>query len=124
MSIAIEVDPTGVTITPSGIDGLICFTSKLHVPLTSILGARVITQSEAKGELGWRVAGGYMPNRFATGWFTMPNQKGRRQWWAAFRDAEVLVIDTNLEKPGRIVMQTPDRSALAAKINELIGARR
>jgi len=121
MPVAIHVDPIGITVTASGIDGIICFTKKVDVPFTAIIGAKVVTQSEAKGELGWRIGGGYLPNHFATGWFTMPNQKGRRQWWAAFRDAEVLVIETNLKSPGRIVVQTPDRTALAAQIHALAG---
>ena len=56
----------------------------------------------------------------ATGHFTVPGRTGARQFWCVYRDPEVLVIDTSLENPARIVLQHADRDRLAWFISERI----
>lgn len=116
MSIEISVDEHDFTIDVSGIHLLICLSRQIRIRLADITACRVVTQSEAKGDLGWRVGGGYIPGRLATGWFTMPGRKGARQWWAVFRATEVVLIDTVLDRPGRVVLQHDHPEFLVAEI--------
>ena len=94
-------------------------------PITEITDARVAPVAPLKKDLGLRTGGGYWPGRMATGHFTWRHRKGIRQLWAVYSDKEVLVIDTTLEKPARIVIQHPYKHDLAWLIAERIpGAER
>ncbi len=90
----------------------------LSVPRSSIVGAAVMSQASAKAELGWRTMGGYVPGLVATGWYKLRSRSGARQWWAVFRDPEVLVVDTTLDRPARLVVQCLDRESIALQLNE------
>jgi len=112
---AVDIDITGAA------DVLLCLSGGLRIPMADVVGARLLSWDEFRPELGWRVGGGYWPGLIATGWFTVPDRKGARQLLAVFRDrAEILVIDTKLDKPCRVVLQHPDRERLAWWINERI----
>ncbi len=116
MAVRIDIDATTLTVTTAGVDTALTLRRSIQIPLDAITAARVVTVSEAKGELGWRVAGSYLPGVFAAGWFTVPGKKGKRQWWAVYRDPEVLVIDTTLDQPARLVLQTAERHDLAQRL--------
>ncbi|UDY37672.1 hypothetical protein [Dermatobacter hominis] len=120
MSLDVHVYDDKVTIDIGGIDQVWCLKRHLEIPMVNITDARVTTVAELKAGLGWRVGGGYLPGRMATGHFTMPDEPGRRQFWCVYRDQEVLAIDTSLDNPSRIVLQHPDRERLAWFIAERI----
>ena len=120
MGLAIDVTETGVDLTFSGLDAVLCLQRHLHVHLADVERARVATWDEVRPDLGWRVGGGYWPGWFATGHYTFKGRPGARQLWDVYKDREVLVIDTSIEHPARIVVQHPDRVRLA----ELIEAGR
>jgi len=86
--------------------------------MAAIVAAQVRPVDGLRKGLGWRVGGGYFPGRLATGWFTVKSEKGKRQLWCVYRAREVLVIDTRLDKPSRIVLQLPDRHDVAWYIGE------
>lgn len=95
-----------------------------HIPMSDVLEARVVGWDEVKPTLGWRVGGGYWPGWFATGCFTWREQKGDRQLLAVFRDRdELLVVDTRLQRPARLVLAVPEPHELAAEINRQVAAR-
>ena len=116
MSYEISVVDGELAIDLSGVHKMLCLAGRIAVPLRDITAVRAATQSEAKGDMGWRVGGGYFPGWFATGWYTFPGRKGARQWWCAFRDAAVVVIDTDLDRPCRIVVQDPEPDRVVAMI--------
>lgn len=123
MSLDVHVHDDRVTVDIGGIDQVWCLKRHIDLPMLDITSARVVTVAEAKEGLGWRIGGGNWPGRMATGHFTVPGRTGARQLWCVYRDAEVLVIDTDLERPARVVLQHPDRDRLAWLIAERIPQR-
>lgn len=124
MAIKLTVGDDAIDLVITGwYDRVMCVSSGAHIPLADVVGARLVTWDEARADMGWRVGGAYWPGSIATGWYTMPGQKGLRQLWAVFKDrAELLMIDTRLDKPCRLVLADPDRARLAAAINERVPA--
>lgn len=120
MSVHVHVDDQQVDIRFDGIDAFFALTTHVSIPMSSITHASVQPIAELKEQLGWRVGGGYVPGRLASGHFTVAGRKGARQLWSTYRDTEALVIDTTLERPCRIVLQHPDRHDLAWWIGERI----
>ena len=124
MAVDVFVHDEGVEIDVSGADVVMCFARHLSIPMSAITGARVATWDEIRPDLGWRVGGGYWPGWFATGWYTVPDHKGDRQLLCVYRDRdELLVIDTALTRPSRVVLQHPDRHDLAWWIGERLDER-
>ena len=118
----VELDDTALHVRCTGVTKLLCMGPGLSIPRSSVASATVMTQASAKADLGWRTMGGYLPGRFATGWYKIRGRDGVRQWWAVFRDPEVLVVDTTLDKPARVVVQCPDRAEIARALNEASAA--
>lgn len=117
---AIEVQITDeVDIEFSGIDAILAFSRGASIAADELLAAQVIPRKDAVSTLGWRIAGGYLPKTFATGWYSYRGRKGDRQLWCVYRDEEVLAIDLNREGLRRIVIQHPNRHRLCQRINEL-----
>jgi len=101
-----------------GTASLICMSHDQHIPLSAVTSARVTGWAEPRSEIGWRTAGGYWPGWFSTGWYSVPNRKEARQFWSVYRDRdEILVIDTTLERPSRLVLGVPNAVELANEIN-------
>ena len=124
MSVDVYVHDDRVTIDIGGADQVWCLKRHIELPVADIVAVGIDDVREAKRDLGWRVGGGYWPGRMATGHFTVPGRPGARQFWCVYRDTEVLVIDTDLDRPARVVLQHPDRARLAWLIAERIPPRR
>lgn len=125
MAVDVFVHDEGVEVDFTGLDVAMCFARHVTVPMEHVVGARIATWDEVRPDLGWRVGGGYWPGWFATGWYTVPGHKGDRQLLCVYRDRdELLVIDTDLPRPSRLVLQHPDRHDLAWWIGERLDARR
>jgi hypothetical protein len=120
MACRIEVTHDAVTLHISGFDRAWCLRRTLRIPMGDITAARVAERSELQAELGLRVGGGYWPGRLTTGWFLVRGDRRRRQFWCVFRDRELLAIGTRLRSPSKVVVQTPDRVALAQTISARI----
>jgi hypothetical protein len=119
MAVHVHVSDDAVEITFSGVDKWTTLSpGGRRLAMTDITGARVAPRAEASRDLGWRVGGGRWPGRMTTGWYTEKGRKGVRALWCVYRDQEVLVIDTTLAKPCRVVLQHPDRHDLAWYIGE------
>jgi hypothetical protein len=118
MALLVHVDDDALDVRFTGLDRVICLASHVRIPMAEITAASVRPLREMKQTLGWRVGGGYWPNGFATGWFTVKNRKGFRQLWDTYRDPAVLVVETTRERPCRLVLQHEDRDRLAWWINE------
>ena len=119
MAVGVHVSDDAVDVRFTGADRLITFAhGGVHLCMSDIVAARVVPRQGLREDLGWRVGGGYFPGRLATGWFAVKGAKGRRQLWCVYRDDEVLVIDTRLDRPCRVVLQLPDRHDIAWYIGE------
>jgi hypothetical protein len=121
MSLQVDVDESAreVVIRFGGIDAMWALQSEQRLSFDVVTGARVVSRSDARADIGWRVGGAYWPGLIASGRFTVKGRKGARQLWLGFGDPEGLAIDTSLERPCRVVLQTPDRVALAQRIEQL-----
>jgi hypothetical protein len=109
-------------VTCSGWSAFLAFARTVQVSLSDVVAANVVPLAEARKSSGWRIAGSYVPRRIYAGWFTVGGKRGEREWlWSTFHDADVLVVETRLTKPRRIVLEMNDRVELAATINSLQG---
>lgn len=118
MGINVFVHDDSVEIDLTGLDRLETLAGHLRLPMTDIADARIATQEELKAELGCRLWGTYFPGLVAAGHFTTRGRPGVRQFWDVHRDPEVLVIETRVDQPWRVVLQHPDRDLLAWLIAE------
>ena len=123
MGLRIELHDDRVTIDLDGVEQVWALARHLEVPTEHITAARVMPVDDVHHGLGWRIGGAYWPGAVAAGHFTVPDRPGARQFWCVYRDRDVLVIDTDLERPCRLVLQHPDREFLAWIIGERAGGR-
>jgi hypothetical protein len=111
-------------VTCSGWGAFLAFARTVEVSLSDVTAAHVVPLAEARKSSGWRIGGSYVPRRIYAGWFTVRGKLREREWWwSTFRDADVLVVETRLAKPRRIVLETGDRLELAATINARRGPK-
>lgn len=121
MSLDVYVHDDKVTVDLGGIDQLWCLKRHLEIPTADIRSARVVSREDlAPLRGGFKVAGARIPGVVEAGHFSVPDRPGARQFWCVYRDPEVLVIETDLERPARVVLQHPDRERLAWLIAERI----
>jgi len=118
VSVDVFVSDTGVDLDFRGMDMVLCLTRHVRLDISDVVRAQVISVQGPRAEIGWRFGGAAWPGALTTGWYTVRGLKGRRQLWCVYRDPEVLVIDTTLPKPSRVVLQHPDRHDLAWYIGE------
>ena len=122
MGVRVNVGDDAVDIAFTGMDRWVTLNRRgQHIAMADITSARVAPVAEVRSDTGLRVGGSYWPGRFATGWFNVKGQKGKRQLWCVYRDPEVLVIETQLDRPCRVVLQTPNRHDIAWYIGERLG---
>lgn len=123
MTARIELRPEHLAISFSGAESLLTLKRRLVLPWRDIAAVRVARQAELKRELGWRLGGGYFPGWFATGHYTFRGggRRGERQLWCCYRADEVLVIETRLARPRRVVLQVDDPRGEAARLGAVVG---
>lgn len=123
MAVDVEVFDDRVEIRFSGWDRVWCVSSGVTLRMADIESARVAAVAEVRPSVGLRMGGTYVPGRIMAGRYTVKERRGARQLWCVRKDPEVLVIDTRIERPARVVLQHPDRHNLAWWIGERIGPR-
>jgi hypothetical protein len=124
VGVHVYVGDDAVNVTFNGIDRIITLCPRgLRLDMADVTAARVAPATELRVGLGIRVGGGYYPGRLATGWFTVKAAKSKRQLWCVHRDPELLAIETRLDRPCRVVLQTPDRHDIAWYIGERLARR-
>ena len=120
MAINVFVHDDAVDVDFTGLDRVEAFRSHLRLPMGVITDARVAGRDELRADLGWRLGGTYLPGRVIAGNFGAKGRRGVRQLWGVHRDEELLLLETRLERPWRVVLQHPDRDTLAWLIAERI----
>lgn len=118
MALDVIVDDTGIDVRFGGwFHQFMCFSHGVKVPLSEVTAVRITGWDEPRSQMGWRLGGGYWPGWFATGWYSVPGRAGVRQLWSVFRDRDrLLVIDTRLARPCRLVLAHPECDRLLAEI--------
>ena len=119
MGIDVTTGPDGVEVSADGIDRIWALSGGVSLRPEEIADAFVAPRGQLLDELGWRIGGTYFPGRMALGHYSWRRRRGVRQLWFAYADDELLAIDTTRLRPGRVVVQHPDRRRLAAAINGL-----
>jgi hypothetical protein len=109
-----------VDVEFTGLDRLVTLKGRVRLPMGVIADARLARQDELRPTLGLRLGGTYLPGVLAAGRFSARDRDGAEQLWDVYRDPEVLVIETKLDHPVRVVLQHPDRERLAWLIAERI----
>ena len=117
MAVSVELTDAGVEVRLTGMDMVWSLRGAVSVPWSEILGARVVEAAAARRRLLLRLGGTGLTGVVKAGRFTVRDEPGVREFWVTFRDPEFLEIETTNERPKRIVLQVPDRTALAAAIN-------
>lgn len=123
MSVRVVVEDDAVDVRLGGLDAVCALRRHLRVPMRHVTGAAVVPLADAKRRVRWRVGGTGLPGVVLAGWMTERDRPGARQWWSTYRDDEVLVVDTDVPRPSRLVVQHPDRHDLAWFIGERVARR-
>jgi hypothetical protein len=116
MAVDVTLTDDGLSVSLTGMDAVWAVSGGLSLPLSEVVGARVVGADEAKGRLRWKTAGSGVPGVVKAGRFTVQDEPGVRELWSTYRDTEYLEITTTRDRPRRIVLQHPGRVALAAAI--------
>ena len=120
MSTNVFVHDDVVDIDFTGWNRIWALSSHVELKMADIVDARIASRAELLEGIGWRVGGTYVPGKVASGRYTTKGRKGVRQLWDVYTDTELLVIETRLDSPWRVVLQHPDRDFLAWIISERI----
>lgn len=119
MAVTAVVTDTSFDITLSGWDAVWAFRRRVSIPLEHIRSATVTPRASALQQLRWRVGGTHLPGVVSAGRFTLRSTPGRA-FVSVYRDPEVLVVETDLDRPRLVVLQHGDRHDLAWYLGERI----
>jgi len=122
MAVAVALTDAGIDVRLTGMDMVWSLRGMLSMPWSSVVGARVVDATTARSRLLLRLGGTGLTGVVKAGRFTVRGEPGVREFWATYRDPELLEIETTNEQPKRIVLQVPDRAELAAAIDARAGS--
>jgi len=118
MAVNVFVHDDAVDIDFTGWSRVWALKGHLELAMSDIVEARVASRAELVADLGWRVGGTSWPGKVIAGHYTTRGRKGVRQLWDTYTDQELLLIETRLDRPWRVVLQHQDRAFLAWVISE------
>lgn len=110
MAVRLDVEPMGLRVQFSGVDLVAACSRGLFVPFTRILGARVMTRSDALASSPRLPCPGFWwPRRYRAGCWGVGD---RRQLWSARQSAHVLVVYLTGRPFHRVVVEVgePERA--------------
>jgi hypothetical protein len=110
MAVRLDVEPMGLRVQFSGVDLVAACSRGLFVPFTRILGARVMTRSDALASSPRLPCPGFWwPRRYRAGCWGVGE---RRQLWSARQSAHVLVVYLTGRPFHRVVVEVgePERA--------------
>jgi len=122
MAVNVFVHDDAVDIDFTGWNRVWAFQRHVRLAMDDVVEARVASRAELRRDLGWRLWGTHWPGKVTSGHYSTRGRKGVRQLWDVYADDELLVIETRLASPWRVVLQHPDREFLAWIIGERISS--
>jgi hypothetical protein len=106
MAVRLDVEPMGLRVRFSGVDLVAACSRGLFVPFTRILGARVMTRSDALASSPRLPCPGFWwPRRYRAGCWGIGE---RRQLWSARHGAHVLVVYLTGRPFHRVVVEVSE----------------
>jgi len=120
MAVNVFVHDDAVDIDFTGWSRAWALKGHVELAMSDIVEARVASRAELVADLGWRVGGTSWPGKVIAGHYTTRGRKGVRQLWDTYTDQELLLLETRLDRPWRVVLQHQDRDFLAWVISERI----
>ena len=118
MAVTITFTDDDLVVKFTGLDAIWAVSGGITLPLTEVAGAKLVDTAVARARLRWKLTGTGLTGVVKSGWFTVADEPGARELWSTNRDSEFLEITTTRERPHRVVVQHPERFALAKAINE------
>ena len=120
MAVNVFVHDDRIDIELSGLDRLVTLKGRLEIDMADVVDARVARREDLRPDISWRLGGTAVPGKVTAGHFATPGRPGVHQLWCTYADPELLVVETRLDSPWRVVLQHPDREFLAWVIGERI----
>lgn len=117
MTISVSLTDTAIVVELTGPDALWAVRRRLEIPRHIVTGAEVVPARPERARLRWRLLGTGAPGIALCGRFSVKGAPGEREFWCTYRDPELLRISTTDAKLRRVVLQHPERAALAARIS-------
>ena len=118
----LSVDDDALRVAFDGLDHLLAFSQGVTLRWDEIIRAEAVPWEEARADMGWRTMGSYVPGLVAAGWYQVKGRPGR-QLWRVHRSRRLLLVDTTLDVPCRVVLQVDDPDATAAAIRSRLPQR-
>lgn len=123
MAVNVFVHDDAVDIDFTGWNRVWAFQNHVRLAMDDIVDARVANRAELRKDVAWHVWGTCWPGTVTSGHYSTRGRKSVRQLWDVYSDDEVLLIETRLDRPWRVVLQHQDREFLAWIIAERIPRR-
>lgn len=125
MGLVVSLDGGTLSIDLSGWHMIFAMRSHVEVPLADVESVSLQSKHPLVSEVAVRMRGSSIPGRVLAGSYSVwPHariEKGDRQFWMTYSAAEVLVIETKVARPRRIVLEMDDRHAVMLRIQEAVG---
>ncbi len=125
MALEVSLDGGTLSIDLSGWHLFFAMRSHVEVPLADIESVSLQPKHPLVSQVAVRMRGSSIPGRVLAGSYSVwPHarvEKGDRQFWMTYGAAEVLVIETRVSRPRRIVLELEDRHAVMLRIQEAVG---
>ncbi|WP_344609239.1 hypothetical protein [Sporichthya brevicatena] len=115
MPVNVEVSASEVRVQFLGRDRWWTLSKGLTIPQERIAAVSVLPLAQAKKECSWlRLPGTHWPGRIQAGSYGLGD---KRQLWCVRRGPEVLVIDLHGRPYSRVVVEIPNPTEMAKKVN-------
>lgn len=122
MGVSIDVVGSELVVSMTGWDRIWTLRRSISVPASSVTRVDVGFREPLLEQAGLRVRGSSIPGLLMAGtytvWSDFRRHDGERQFWLVKRATEVLIIETDLVRPSRLVVEVPDPYDLRRRLNE------
>lgn len=112
----------------SGWDVVWSLHREVRAPIDAVTSITVQAKEPLIDELAFRLRGGSMPGVVMAGrfsvWKRYQHHEKERQFWLTKRKSEVLVVQTAIAQPSRLVLEVPDAREQARLLTEELAAHR
>lgn len=125
MGIDVSLDEGKLSVGLTGWHRFFAMRSSVEVALADVESVSLQSKRPLIDQVAVRMRGSSIPGRVLAGTYSVwPHarvEKGDRQFWMTYGAPEVLVIETSVSRPRRIVLELDDRHAVMLRIQEAVG---